>query len=174
MKQGLILFYVFFIALSTVNAQEKTSKIALGMHTDYFNVPLNKELFVFNTKGVHGVYSFSKKMNIKIAYESNILMDKNLKQYEEYHGAMFELGYFIYNGMSKNFTTELTSSYGTTLNNGFLFENHYLKTGLNFYLFRFFYLGLGLKYLHFEKTNFSDLPVNNFNWYWQMGFQLNF
>ncbi len=172
MKQKTILFFILFAVIFTVNAQEHKQKIGLGIRIDYFNVPLNQELFVFNTSGVNAVYFLNKKINVKIAYESNNLMDKNLKRYEQNHGIMFETGYFINKDMSKNFTTELTLSSGTVFNNSFSFNNYYSKTGVNFYLFKAFYLGTGLKYFYLEDTNFNNLPINNFNWYWQMGFQL--
>jgi len=171
MKLKIVLIVIFFSALFTVNAQENKSKFGVGIHTDFFNIPLNNELFSYHTDGVHCIYSI-KKINLKIAFESSMLIDMDNNRYEKGLGGLFEIGYFIYKDPTKNFSTELFLSYGNFFINSNTFNNQYAKFGVNSVMFKSFYIGTGLKYFHLEKKDFSDLPENNFNWFWHIGMQL--
>jgi len=166
-----IVFLVFLVTLVSVNAQEKTSKFAVGLHTNFFSVPLSPSNLVSSVSGVYGVYSLNNSFNIKLGFEDKMLQQTDLKQYDKINGGMLGVGYFVYQNPAKNSSVELTLSATNSFIKFSSFNDYHADLGARFYMFKAFYIGTGIRYSHDETTRFITSPTDSFNWYWQMGLQ---
>lgn len=168
-----IIFVAFFALILSLHAQENAKKIAVGLHTNFFSVPLSPSNLVSSVSGVYGVYSLNNNFNVKLGFEEKILQQSDLKQYEKTNGGMFGVGYFVYRHPTNNFSTELILT-GT---NGFKefskFNTYHADLGARFFMYQALYIGTGIRFSHDEVASFITSPTNSYNWYCQLGLQLS-
>ncbi len=164
------IFLLLIMAISILSAQEKQFRTGFGIKTDYLILPLQNKALLLQTSAIYGVLGLNKRINFKLGCMSNSLKNENLKQYENYNGIFFSAGYSTIN--KKNFSTEFFLSFENTFDDFFTANNHCEELGVNFYMFKVFYLGTGIKFFRYTSSDFYQVQQNNFNWYWQMGCQL--
>jgi len=174
MKTIFLLFSALLFSLSILNAQQMNSRIGLGVQVDLMNISLQPEILLLKTTGAHVIFPLNNRFNIKAAYISNNLQNVNIKQYENYNGYSLGIGYFIFDNQITNYSIELSFNFENSFNDSFKLMNHSEKFGVNFYMFKSFYIGTGIKYFQQKNTNFTNLTNNNYNWYWQLGCQIYF
>jgi len=168
-----LLFILFVLFTFNVNAQNKYPKFGIGVNSEIFSLSLNSDIEQYSTD-VFLSYSLTPKIQILMASRSNKLMNIKIKQYENNIAGLLGFGYLFQKDSMSNFSTLVQVAYGNTFNKSVSYNEHIIDIGTNFYFFRIFYLGTGLKFFHIEETNFTNLPNCNINWYWRLGFQLRF
>lgn len=166
-----IAIFLFLVTLASVNAQEKTSKFAVGLHNNFFSVPLSPSNIVSSTRGVYGVYTLNNNFNLKLGFEDKMLQQTDLKQYEKTNGGMLGVGYFVYQNPTKNSAVELNLSATNSFLKFSSFSEYHTDLVARFYMFNLFYIGTGIRYSQDKTARFVTKQTDSFNWYWQMGLQ---
>ena len=168
-----ILFIALIAAFLSVNAQEKTTKFAVGLQTNFFSVPLSPPFISSSSSGVYGVFSINNNLNLKLGFEEKMLQQTDLKEYEKNNGGMLGLGYFVYRNPKKDFSTELILTATNAFENFSSFNKYHADLGVRFFTYNAFYIGTGIRFSHDETANFITSPTNSYNWYCQVGLQLS-
>jgi len=166
-----IAIFLFLVTLVSVNAQEKASKFSVGLHANFFSVPLSPSNMVSSVSGVYGVYTLNNNFNLKLGFEDKMLQQTDLKQYEKTTGGMLGIGYFVYQNPTKNSAVELTLSATNSFLNFSSFNEYHTDLGARFYMFNVAYIGTGIRYSQDKTARFRTSQTDNLSWYWQIGLQ---
>lgn len=165
-----ILIFVLFLCFIQFNTAQKQSLLFFGFNTDFIAVPLSENSLLSNTTVANIGYNISDKLNLKIGYEGAIIKENQNMKYTNSNGLLLGLGYYLNNKENSDYNTELFVSYTNSFNNFSEFENYHSDFGVRFFYKKMFFIGTALRYSN--NNLIISTNNNNYNWYWQMGFQL--
>jgi len=170
LKTSLLILAV--LSAINVNAQNINPKVGVGLNSEIFSMPLNSDFSEISTD-VFVSYYFNPKIQMFVANRRNILLNTNTNQFENRGAGLIGFGYCFQRDSASNFSILIQAMYGNTLNKSVSYKEHIFDLGINFYFYKMFYLGTGLKSSYVETSKFVNLPNQNINWYWRLGFRLN-
>ncbi len=162
----ILLFFVFFIS-NTIFSQQ--NRIGIGLGSDFMNLSLTSEDIILRSRNARFIFWLNDKINLKLVYGNNDLIF-NLTTYKANNEAGIGAGVLLYENKLKNNSIELNILCANTLERFTPINKFYYSFGLNFYMYRAFYLGTGLKYFQHNNTNYN----NGLNWFWTIGYQIYF
>jgi hypothetical protein len=171
---SLVLSFAFIQAQNPTLENFSTSKFGFGLHSDLASIPLNDQNFQSSVAGIDLTYSVTNNLNFKIGMENWTLHQTALKQYQSYTGVKLGVGYFLpKKNEESNSDIELSMSASNSFAGFSSFKDYTADLGCRFYMFRSFYIGLGLRYTHNNTASFITTPIDDLNAYWQIGLQWN-
>jgi hypothetical protein len=151
--------------------EKKNSRVGLGLYSDLFSLPLQDAGFIQKQSGVNLFLSYGK-IKFKLNTSLMNLMNSEKNTYEAYKGFGLGFGYiFAEKGVS---STELCFDVSDFTKEFKNFNNLGMSLSVNFYTFRTFFIGTGIRILKSNSSSFYNLPTYNYNWFWRIGISLNF
>lgn len=172
MKKTIIISCLLLSSLGMI-AQEKPL-FGYGISSDFLSVPLRAQSLVTNSTNVYFTCLLNERLNFRLGFDGRMVKDVNTKKYDHLSGLLLGVGYTILHDQPRNFTTELALAASNGFDEFSTFMNYHTDLGLRIMMFKSFYLGTGLRFVHDEAASFLTVPQNSYNWYLQMGMQFYF
>lgn len=171
MKKIILITILISVLFISAEAQKSKTKFAIGLSSSILSVPIINEDYTFMNTSVKASINFDR-FNLKIGSENSNLFCLDTKQFDKSFNFLFGLGYYIIDKPENNYTVELFLNNTNSFSDFVTFKNYNTEIGINFMVFKTFYLGTGLRYSYNNVSYLSHEPINNLYWFWQMGFQL--
>lgn len=169
-KRMVSLAAVLLLLVTGLRAQEKTVELGFGMEKDLYGVPVGGDDMVAAATEVKAGILFGNRVDLSLGFETLSLTNLSEKRFETLHGMLMGVGYRF--GKNESFQIEPNLSVANSFRNFASFRNIKVDLGVNFHVFKVFFVGTGLRYAHcLDLELFAPPPV--YTWYWKMGFRLS-
>ena len=169
-KRMIPLAAALLFLVTGLRAQEKTVALGFGMEKDLYGIPIGGDDMVATATEVKAGVFFGNRVGMSLGFETLSLTNLSEKRFETLHGMMMGVGYCF--GKSESFQIEPNLSVANSFLNFSSFRNIKVDLGVNFHMFRVFFIGTGLRCAHCSDLELIA-PPPVYTWYWKMGFQFS-
>lgn len=169
-KRMIPLVATLLFLVTGLRAQEKTVALGFGIEKDLYGIPIGGDDMVATATEVKAGVLFGNRLGLSLGFETLSLTNLSEKRFETLHGMMTGVGYRF--GKSESLQIEPNLSVANYFRNFSSFRNVKVDLGVNFLLFRVFFIGTGLRFASCSDLELTA-PPPVYTWYWKMGFQFS-